>query len=112
MVITVLCWEVTLLHNNTTTHTAGLAQALIENLKRDIVTHPLNAPNFVLSDYHLFPTLKFNVGSQRFNSHCEMKIAVGNFFANQDMQWYAMGIDKLTIRLNNCLNFVHNFDEK
>ena len=56
------------------------------------------------SDFHLFPKLKEHLSGMRFNNGDEVKDAVQRFLISMAVNWYDMGIRKLPIFLQKCID--------
>jgi hypothetical protein len=58
----------------------------------------------VLSDFHLFPTLKDHLSGQKFGSEDEIKTAVTRWLKLQGTEFYEAQIKKPVPQLNKCLS--------
>lgn len=77
-----------------------------------VFEHPSYSPDLTLSDFHLFPTLKKHFGDRRFNSTHEIEAAVTDYFKNLDAKSYSVGIGKLVLRYEKCLERFGDYVEK
>lgn len=102
---------VCLLHDNARPHVARQTVALLDQFGWDIITHPPYSPDLAPRDYHLFPKLKEHLAGRRFSDDDEVKVAVQRF---NDMaaSWYDMGIQKLPLRLQKCIDRNGDYVEK
>ena len=60
--------------------------------------------NLAHSNFHLFPKLKEHLSGMRFNNDDEVKDAVQRLLNSMAGNWYDMGIRKLPIRLQKCID--------
>jgi hypothetical protein len=64
------------------------------------------------SDYHLFPKLKEHLSGKRFNNDDEVKAEVRRFLNSMAVNWYDVGIQKLPLRLQKCIDRNGDYVEK
>jgi histone-lysine N-methyltransferase SETMAR len=95
---------VCLLHDNARPHVARQTVALLDQFGWDIITHPPYSPDLAPCDYHLFPKLKEHLAGRRFSDDDEVKVAVQHFLNDMAASWYDMGIQKLPLRLQKCID--------
>ena len=100
-----------LLHDNARPHVARQTIALLNQFGWDIITHPPYSPDLAPCDYHLFPKLKEHLARRRFSDDDEVKLAVQRFL-DMAASWYDMGIQKLPLRLQNCIDRNGDYVEK
>jgi len=101
-----------LLHNNARPHVTRQTVALPDQLGWDIITHPPYSPDLAPCDYHLFPKLKEHLARRRFSDDDEVKVAVQRFLNDMAASWYDMGIQKLPLRLQKCIDRNGDYVEK
>jgi len=56
--------------------------------------------------------LKEHLAQRRFSDDDEVKVAVQHFLNNMAVSWYDMGIQKLPLRLQKCIDRNGNYVEK
>ena len=95
---------VSILHNNARPHTARQTVTLLQWFGWDIITHPPYSPDLAHSEFHMFPKLEEHLSGMRFNNDDEVKDAVQRFLNSMAVNWYDVGIRKLPIRLQKCIN--------
>jgi len=95
---------VSLLHDNVRSHTTRLTQDLLVSFGWDIVTHPPYSPDLAPSDYHIFNKLKEFLGGQRFSNDEEVQEVVEKWPREVERMVYDEGIQKLTPRLQKCID--------
>jgi len=103
---------VCLLHDNARPHVARQTVALLDQFGWDIITHPPYSPDLAPCDYHLFPKLKEHLAGRRFSDDDEVKVAVQRFLNDMAASWYDMGIQKLPLRLQKCIDRNGDYVEK
>ncbi len=104
--------KVILLHDNATPHSARVTQSLLNQLKWDVLRHPVYSPDMASSDYHLISGLKCDLGGRHIAMEEDLQNAVAEFFAKQDAECYSAGIRKLILRYNKCLDEQCHYVEK
>jgi len=85
-------------------HIARQTVALLDQFGWDIITHPHYSPDLAPCDYHLFPKLKERLAGRRFSDDDEVNFAVQRFLNVMAANWYDMGIQKLPLRLQKCID--------
>lgn len=103
---------VNILHDNARPHVARQTVAVLQEFQWNIITHPPYSPDLAPSDYHLFPKLKEHLAGRRFSSDDEVKDEVQRFLNNMAASWYDMGIQKLSQRLQKCIDRNGDYVEK
>jgi histone-lysine N-methyltransferase SETMAR len=103
---------VCLLHDNARPHITHQTVALLDQFGWDIITHPPYSPDLAPCDYHLFPKLKEHLAGRRFSDDDEVKVAVQRFLNDMAASWYDMGIQKLPLRLQKCIDRNSDYVEK
>ena len=101
-----------LLHDNARPHVARQTVALLGQFGWDIITHPPYSPDLAPCDYHLFPKLKEHLAGRRFSDNDEVKVAVQRFLIDMAVSWYDMGIQKLPLHLQKCIDRNDDYVEK
>ena len=103
---------VSILHDNARPHAARQTVAQLQQFGWNIITHPPYSPDLAPSDYHLFPKLKEHLSGKRFNNDDEVKAEVRSFLNSMEVNWYDMGIQKLPLRLQKCIDRNGDYVEK
>lgn len=103
---------VRLLHDNARPHVARVTQELLKQFGWTVIPHPPYSPDLAPSDYHLFPNLKEHLGGQRFSSDEEVKEEVERYLNSLAVDWFDTGIQKLTQRLQKCVDVNGDYVEK
>uniref|UniRef100_A0A1I8JKM9 HTH_48 domain-containing protein n=1 Tax=Macrostomum lignano TaxID=282301 RepID=A0A1I8JKM9_9PLAT len=75
-----------LLYDNAQPHTAKKTLDHINNLNFDLLPHPPYSPNLALSDYAIFPLLKFASSSEHFYQLPLNFLAMAESFSKQDVR--------------------------
>lgn len=104
--------KVFFIHDNARPHSARITQEKLQKFKWQVFEHPPYSPDLAPSDYHLFPKLKETFGGVRFNSTEEIEDAVTDYFKKLDASHYRLGIDKLIVRYEKCLERFGDYVEK
>ena len=73
---------------------------------------PTLSPDLAPCDYHLFPKLKEHLARRHFSDDDEVKVAVQRFLNDTAASWYDMGIQKLPLRLQKCIDRNGDYGEK
>jgi histone-lysine N-methyltransferase SETMAR len=95
---------VCLLHDKARPHVARQTVTLLDQFGWDIITHPPYSPDLAPCDYHLFPKLKEHLAGRRFRDDDEVKVAVQRFLNDMAASWYDMGIQKMPLRQQKCID--------
>ena len=103
---------VCLLQDNARPHFARQTFALLDQFGWDIITQPHYSPDLVPCDYHLFPKLKVRLAVRRFSHDDEVKVGVQRFLNDMAAIWYDMGIQKLPLRLQKCIDRYGDYVKK
>jgi hypothetical protein len=69
-------------------------------------------PDLAPSDFHLFLHLKKHLANQKFHENEEVNSKVSTWLCVPVTEFYNIGIQKLTTRLNNCLDKGGDYVEK
>ncbi len=77
-----------------------------------VFEHPPYSSDFAPSDFHLFPVMKEAFGGQRFDTTEEICAAVTSYYKHLDGTHYILGIQKLAMRYEKCLERYGNYVEK
>jgi [histone H3]-lysine36 N-dimethyltransferase SETMAR len=101
-----------LIHDNARPHTANRTREVLESFKWELFPHPPYSPDLAPSDYHLFPTMKKWLATQRFEDDAELQQEVNNWLKTQAAEFYEEGIVKLIKRYDKCLNLNGDYVEK
>jgi len=104
--------DICLLHDNARPHVARQTVVLLDQFGWDIITHPPYSPDLAPCDYHLFPKLKEYLAGRCFSDDDEVKVAVQHFLNEMAASRYDMGIQKLPLRLQKCIDQNGNYVEK
>ena len=64
----------------------------------------LYSPDVAPSDFHFFLHLKKHLAGKKFDDHDEVQKEVMTWFKRQTADFYDLGIQKLVLRLNKCLD--------
>ena len=102
---------VCLLHN-ARPHVARQTVALLDQFGWDIITHPPYTPDLATCDCHLFPKLKEHLAARRFSNNDKVKLVVQRFLNDMAASWYDMGVQKLPLRLQKCIDRNGDYVEK
>ncbi len=80
-----------LLHANAAPYTAKVTKETLKSLGSRVLPHP---PYFPLapSDFHLFRSLQWFLRDKTLETEEEVKSAIDNFFASEDINFYQRGI--------------------
>lgn len=84
----------------------------INELKYELLPHPLHSPDLAPSNFYLFPNLKKSLVSKRFSSNEELMAALNDYFAELPESHYRDGIKALERRWNECIAHDGNYFEK
>ena len=103
---------VCLLHYNAWTHSAHITTVLLEKFKWDVLGHLPYSPDLTPSDFHLFLHLKKHFAGKKFDDDDEVQEDVTTWFKGQAADFYDSGIQKLVLRLNECLDNAGDYVEK
>ncbi|CAK9819145.1 Mariner Mos1 transposase [Anthophora quadrimaculata] len=98
--------------NNGRAHTSVLAMAKFNELKYELLEHPVYSPDLAPSGYYLFPNLKKPLAGKRFTSTDEAIAAVNGYFADFPESYFNNGIELLEKRWNKCIEVSGNHIEK
>jgi len=88
------------------------AMAKLEQLRFELVAHPLYSPDLASSDYYLFPNLKQWLQGKRFISNEEVIAETEAYFENLDVSYYRKGIKMLENRYTKCITLEGNYVEE
>ena len=99
---------ISILHNNARPHAACQTVTLVQWFGWKIIIHPSYSPDLAPSDLHQFLKLKEHLSGMRFNNDD----AVQCFLNSMAVNWYDMGIRKLPICLQKCINQNADYVEK
>ena len=102
---------INILHDNARPHAACQTVTLLQWFGWDIITYPPYSPDLAPSELHMFPKLKEHLSRMRFNDDDAVKDAV-QCFNSMVVNWYDLGIWKVPIRLQKCINRNGNYVEK
>jgi len=102
---------VCLLHDNARPHVARQT-VVLDQFGWDLVNHPPYSTDLAPCDYHLFPKLKEHLAGRRFSDDDEVKVAVQRFLNDMATRGYDMGIQKLLLRLQKCIDRNGDYVEK
>jgi len=86
--------------------------ALLDQFGWNIITHPPYSLDLAPCDYHLFPKLKEHLAGRRFSDDDKVKVAVQRFLNDMAASWYDMGIQKLPLCLQKCIDRNGDYVEK
>ncbi len=86
--------------------------SLLADFRWDVFQHPAYSPDLALFDYHLFPALHHWLGGRRFNDDNAVKVAVHEYFAKLDRNFFSNGISKLITRYEKCISHMGAYLEK
>lgn len=103
---------VVFLQDYATPHTAGVTQELLRKFKWEVWRHPPYSPDLAPCDYHLFGSLKQDLGGQRFATDNEVQEAVSKWLKQIGRNFYERGIEKLVTRYEKCLEKLGGYVEK
>lgn len=103
---------VILLHDNATPHTANQTKQLLQKFKWEVWPHPPYSPDLSPCDYHLFGKIKQELAGQRFRTDIEVKTAVLNWLHNAGREFFSLGMEKLIVRCDKCLQRLGGYVEK
>jgi len=101
-----------LLHDIARPQLARQTVTLLDQFGWDIITHPPYSPDLAPCNYHLFPKLKEHLAGRCFSDDDEVKVAVQRFLNDMAASWYDMGIQKLPLRLQKCIDRNGDYVEK
>lgn len=88
--------RVIFLYDNTgTQHVSELVQKQLKALDWENYPHPLNSPDIVSSDYHLFRSMANALDQQHFTSFEEAKQWIDRWIASKPAKFFHDGIGKL-----------------
>lgn len=104
--------QILFLHDNARPHTANRTREVLDAFKWEVFPHPPYSPDLAPSDYHLFPTMKSWLATQRFDDDAELREGVTNWLRSQAAEFYDNGISKLVYRYDKCLNLYGDYVEK
>lgn len=104
--------RVCLLHDNATPHTDLATKRLLDTFGWDILCHPPHSPDLALSDHHLFPKLKEDLGGKTFDDDGEVEEYVNTWLHDLAANFYDDGIKKLIGRYTKCLEINGDYVEK
>jgi histone-lysine N-methyltransferase SETMAR len=69
-------------------HTTKKIQKIEELEGTELLTHPAFSPDFEPSDYYLFRSMAQLLRGKKFQSVADMQVAVEEFFASKDKEWF------------------------
>uniref|UniRef100_A0A1B6F3X3 Tc1-like transposase DDE domain-containing protein n=1 Tax=Cuerna arida TaxID=1464854 RepID=A0A1B6F3X3_9HEMI len=104
--------KILLIHDNAQPHMANRTREVLESFPWELFPHPPYSPDLAPSDYHLFPTMKKWLATQRFDDDAELQQEVTNWLKTQAADFYEEGIVKLIHRYDKCLNLNGDYVEK
>ncbi|GFY03094.1 histonelysine Nmethyltransferase SETMARlike [Trichonephila clavipes] len=84
----------------------------IHELRCELLDHPPYSPDLPLSDFFLFPFLKFATGGQRFSSNDEAITFLKNYFAKKNAEYYLDGLQRREYLWDKCLELQGDYFEK
>jgi len=84
----------------------------IRDLHYELLDHPPYSPDWVPSDFCLFPKLKLFLAGQRFSSNQEAIAAVEGYFADLMKNHYRDGIMAPEHHWNKCISLKGDYVEK
>jgi histone-lysine N-methyltransferase SETMAR len=88
--------RVLLQQDNARPHTAKKTLEKIEELEGiELLPHPAFSPDFEPSDYHLFRSMAPFLRGKKFPSVADMEVAVEEFFASKDKEWFHQAFKEL-----------------
>lgn len=95
--------KVIFLHDNAPSHTARSVRDTLGELNWEVLPHAAYSPDLAPSDYHLFASMGYALGEQRFDSYENVKNWLDNWFAEKSTDFYWRGIHKLPERWEKCV---------
>ena len=76
-------------------HVSLMTRQKLLHLGWEVLIHPPYSPDFVASDFHLFPSLQNSLNGKNFHSLEDCKRYLEQFFAQKDKTFWEDGIMKL-----------------
>jgi histone-lysine N-methyltransferase SETMAR len=88
--------RVVLQQDNALPHTAKKSLQKIEELEGiELLPHPAFNPDLEPSDYYLFCSMAQFLRGNKFQSLADAEIAIGEFFASKDKEWFYQAFKEL-----------------
>jgi len=78
----------------------------------DILDHPPYSLDLAPNDFHLFLHPKEHLAGKKFDDDVEVQEEVMTWFKRQAADFYDSGIQKLVLRLSECLDNADDYVEK
>jgi histone-lysine N-methyltransferase SETMAR len=89
--------HVLLQQDNTYPHMAKKTLQKIKELEGvELLPHPAFSPDLEPSDYYVFRSMAQFLHSKKFQSVADVEVAVEEFFASKDKEWFYQVFKKLT----------------
>ncbi|GFS03033.1 histone-lysine N-methyltransferase SETMAR [Elysia marginata] len=85
-------------HNNATPHSANLTQQWLQRYGWEILSHPAHSSDLAPSGFHLFGSLKRNLGGMAFETEGDLVGEFKNWFSDLDFDFFRVGIYSLLSR--------------
>jgi histone-lysine N-methyltransferase SETMAR len=89
-----------------------LAMGKLRDLHHELLEHPPYSPDLALSDFYLFPKLKFFLAGQCFSLYLEAIAAVEGYFADLMKNHYRDRIMVMEHCWNKCISLKGDYVEK
>jgi histone-lysine N-methyltransferase SETMAR len=106
-----VCKKIIFYQDNAPANKSVLAMGKLKGLYYELLEHPPYSPDLALSDFRLFPKLKFYLAGLRFSSNQEAIAAVERYFADLTKNHYRDGIMALDHRWNKCISLKGDYVE-
>ena len=84
--------KIRLLHDNAPPHTAKVSRQKLEELERQILSHPSYSLDLAPSDYHLSRSLRNHLNEKHFDNQDHLKLELETFFQSHSKKFYEDGI--------------------
>jgi hypothetical protein len=91
------------LQDNAAAHKAVITHQKLADLHFEVLKHTAYSPDFVSSDYYLFPNLKKHLKGRKFSSIDKVTLTADGWFAAQQKEFLLHRIKKLDQRSHNCV---------
>jgi histone-lysine N-methyltransferase SETMAR len=91
---------VLLQQDNARPYTVKKTLQKIEKLEgMEVLLHPAFSPDLELSDYYLFRSMAHFLRGKKFQSVADVEVAVEEFFASKDKEWFYQAFKELAEKL-------------
>jgi histone-lysine N-methyltransferase SETMAR len=85
--------QVVFLQDKAKPHTALLTKAKLDELGREVLSHPPYSPDLAPSDYHLFRSMEHFLRGREFEDIDQVETACQEFFNSKEPIFYRRGIE-------------------